>query len=124
MKDQLRFHLTMKEVHAKNERLQLYGPLSPISSNGWDSVGSSSISRYMMDRPSKEATSQSFDTVENFTHIASVFRSAKNLARIRPSLHLPDPLKYYEFLPCGLSDQIIGDPREGCFYMLEIFFTQ
>ena len=30
-----------------NDRLKLYGPLSPPSSNEWDSVGSSNFSKVM-----------------------------------------------------------------------------
>ena len=56
----------MKEVNVRNARLQLHGPLSLISFDRWDSVGSSSILENMVDRPSEEATSQSFDAVDSF----------------------------------------------------------
>ena len=35
MEDQLRFELVTKEASVRNARLQLDGPLSPISSDGW-----------------------------------------------------------------------------------------
>ena len=56
----------------------LYGPLCLISSDGWDSVGSLSISRNMANRSSEEATSQSSDAVENFAQIAYIFWSVED----------------------------------------------
>ena len=82
MEDQLRFELIMKEVSVKNTRIQLYGPLSSISSDGWDGVGSSNSSENMTDRPSNEATSQSSNMAENLSHIASAFQSIEDVARI------------------------------------------
>lgn len=49
MEDQLRFESIMKEINVKSAQLQLYRPLSSVSSVGWDSVGSSSILGYMED---------------------------------------------------------------------------
>ena len=91
MEDQLRFELIIKEVSVKNARLQLYGPLSPISSDGWDSVGSLSLYGNMVDHPSEEVTSQSSTEVESLTQIASIFRSAKDLTHVQYTMCLPDP---------------------------------
>ena len=66
MKDQLWFELIMEEMKVINARLQLYGPLSPVSSNGWDGVGSSSSSVGMADWPFEESTSKSSNIAKSF----------------------------------------------------------
>ena len=104
MEDQLRFKLIMKEVSVKNTRLQLYGPLSAVSSDGWDGVGSSNSSGNMTDQPSNEVTSQSSKVAENFSHIASAFQYVEDLAHIRPTLRLPGPQEDYEIIPCQPSN--------------------
>ena len=57
MEDQTRFELIMEEIKVINARLQLNGPLSPVSSYGWNGVGSSSSLGDMVDRPPKDVTS-------------------------------------------------------------------
>ena len=47
MKDQIGFELLMEGMRDIHGRLQIYDPLSPISSDEWDCVSSSDIPKYM-----------------------------------------------------------------------------
>ena len=57
MEDQVQFEQIIAEIKVIDARLQLYGPLSPVSFDGWDDVGSSNSLGSMADRPFEQATS-------------------------------------------------------------------
>lgn len=124
MEDQIGFELVMERMKVINDWLQLYGPLSPPSSDGWDGVGSSSSSGGITDRLSEEATLQSLDVMESMTQVASIFQFAEDLAQIQPSLNLPKDLRDYELVAYDPSIWVTGDSGEGCFFMYQTLFTQ
>ena len=57
---------------------------------------------------------------ENLSHIASAFQSIEDIARIRPSLRLPDLEEDYEILLCRLSNR--GSGRR-MFYDRDTFYS-
>ena len=78
----------------------------------------------MADRPLEEVTFQSSNAVKSVTQVTSMFGSREDLARLRPSLHIPNLPKDYELMPCGTSNQLTEDPSKGFFYMFETLFTR
>ena len=91
-----------------NDRLKLYGPLSPPSSNEWDSVGSSNFSKVMANWPFGEALSQSSNVAQKVAQIAYVFQSSEELSQLRPSFWLPSGSEDYELVACDSSDWLTG----------------
>ena len=114
----------MRMTKVINDQLQLYDPLSPLSSNGWDSVGSSNSSKFIRNRLSKEATSQSSDTIDGVGQIISTFQSTKDLDHIHPSLHLCGSSKDYKLLACSFSDRVTKDPSVGYFFLFKTLLTR